>query len=502
MDHVRLTLVPVTWAMESTWLFAAIALVSVVTGLQHVALSPLAVGGIVGAAWATVWLLDRIDIDLVKAQVAGAAAGVVVVTAVAQLSSGVALAPWNPFWFAAELGRADMPMGYAAQTLVSTLGGLALWWRGVGLAQRDPGFEPMLRAFRLGLAVVAAEAIFEAFLPTRVGAAWDVVPFFTLGLLALALSHLDEVGQARGVRSERWLWLPPTVIVVMALLTIGVVLGIYTTLWNLVVAAIARVDQVLELLFFSVLLLLGLLAELLVTFLRWFVSLVGGDPANPQLSDLSRLLEDLRRTQTADEAMMALMADLFKYTVIGFISIIVVLLLMRALVRRGDRESRPAVDRDSLWTGRTFRDDMQSLLANMKGLFRRQQPAWAGLGDDPRGQVLRAYLQSLDRAERRGVPRYPEQTPAEYIPRMGAAFPGADGSPQRLTALFEAARFSTDALSADDGRTALQLAEALNRTTPPVIAKEGDGSGPDGPEQEVAPTDLLGPAMRGERMGG
>jgi hypothetical protein len=249
----------------------------------------------------------------------------------------------------------------------------------------------------------------------------------------------------------------------------------------------------------AVLLALGLVAEVLITVLRYLISFVAGDQVNPRMINFGSFLEELRLQSQSDPETLKRLTDVCKYIAMGIVGTVVVVWLARSLRRRGEREGQPRVQRGSLWSNRTFSDDMNELALALLGLVRRPKPAWAGLGDDPRGAVLRSYLMSAALAEERGLPRPPWYTPAEYIPVMRSAFLESGPASSELTALFEVARYSNEPPTAEQGQTAVTLAESLSKTAAPEKRQEVTGAAP---VQEQRPADELEIEWRAERMGG
>ncbi|MCX6020396.1 MAG: hypothetical protein NTZ05_01450 [Chloroflexi bacterium] len=433
MNPVRATLIPAVMGMEAAWLFAAVGLVSTIGGMPQVALSPVVVMALFGLAWLVSWLSDQLDVPLFALRIAGAALAIIAVTVAAQIASGRSPAPWDPLWFVSPVTQGGRP-GVGAQALVATIGALAVWQRGVRLALREHGFDAVLRSFRMGLAVVASEAVAEALMPPGVGAAWVVVPFFALGLLALSLSHLEEVGRAYGGAQRRWLWLPPAVIVGVATLAAALALGLYRVLWAWLLAVLSLGERAVNTVFFGFALIIGLFAECLVNGLKWLISLIGPRSGQLQPSGLSQLLNDVRQRPTVDEALFAFIAEVIKFGIMAILIVIVVLWLARALGRRQRNQTEDlTADRESLWTDRTFGDDLQAMLANLRGAFKMPRRRWADLGEDERALVLRSYLESLDQAEQRGAVRRADQTAEEFAPALAGAFPGAGPSAAELT---------------------------------------------------------------------
>ena len=84
-----------------------------------------------------------------------------------------------------------------------------------------------------------------------------------------------------------------------------------------------------------------------------------------------------------------------------------------------------------------------------------------------RGRVVRAYARFLEGAARRGRPRGPASTAAEFVSSLGAAA----GTAHRLTALFGDARYGREEPDEDTARLAEGLVEDAVREVPPGRAR-------------------------------
>ncbi|MBI4496296.1 MAG: DUF4129 domain-containing protein [Chloroflexi bacterium] len=447
MLRVQGALVLATLGMEGCWLFGAVALASLLAGLDGPALSFLGVLLLVSAAYGVAWVLERTDLPLPTLQALGAALGVMVVTTQAQVHTlGLGgLAPWNPVWFVPWFGG-ELAGRQFGTAILAVGAGLLLWWRGVRLAQREPAFEPVLRSLRIGFGVVSVEALLEAFRTPAEPAAWAALPFFTLGLLALSLAHFEEIGLEAWVGSaRRWVWLPPLVLGGIALVGVNIGLGVYAWAWDLVLAGLSLVDRVIGVAVYGVLLLVGLLAELVITLLRMLLALMGA-PTDPlTLEPFELVRNELRQEPEAEGGWLRGVVFLVIGVVMALVVGSIVLWLARALDRRRGREREHEDEvRESLWTEGALAEEMQDLLRRLAGRFRRRPtaPFLTGPGSDPRSILLYLYHALLAWAAQRGVPRPPWQTPAEFQGSLAGAFPGGEPQVARLTQGFMAARYS------------------------------------------------------------
>jgi hypothetical protein len=109
------------------------------------------------------------------------------------------------------------------------------------------------------------------------------------------------------------------------------------------------------------------------------------------------------------------------------------------------------------------------------------RPSAAGTGDrvddprsepDPRAAVIRAYARFEHAAAAARAPRVPWQTPAEFRRAIVTRLPVPASPVERLTALFEIARFSDRPLGADARATACDALDEITTALEPNEATE------------------------------
>lgn len=469
--------------MDACWLFAAVGLASMITGHGGPALSFVGVLVLLGTGYGAAWVLERIDISLAVLQAISAVLGAMVVTAVAQLHTvgPAGLAPWAPLWFVPGFSDKLSPP-QTATAMVTVGAGLLLWWRGVRLTQRDPGFEPVLWSFRIGFGVVSLEALLEALLAPAELVAWVTLPFFSLGLIALSLAHFEEVGQDTWAASvRRWVWLPPLVIGAIAVVAVSVGIGVSAWAWDLLRLFFSLIDRAVTLVFFGILLILGLIAELMVNGMRMLLRLMGVRVSQPVMQQFDQLLKDLRQEPQDESFWLRFVAYLLVGALVALAGGSILLWLANALGRRRDRvRQNEDEERESLWSDGVLGEELQDLMMRLVGRLRPGPggPSLAALGRDPRGILLRVYYQLLQLAARRGVERPAWQTPAEFQSSLVAAFPGGDVQITRITQGFIGARYDPLPPEQEVAARVEQDWEELNR---PVRSPEPEGQTPSVP---------------------
>jgi hypothetical protein len=148
------------------------------------------------------------------------------------------------------------------------------------------------------------------------------------------------------------------------------------------------------------------------------------------------------------------------------------------------------------WLGR-WRRTLAERLPQGWSLRARRRPAGArgslGLrrlgGLSPRAQVLYYYLSVLRRADERGIPRRPAQTPDEYRARLGPSLPQAEEEVNQLTDAFVEARYSRHTVEREQARrvreswqrvkAALRALKLLGEPEAAAAPKAGETGGTD-----------------------
>jgi hypothetical protein len=90
--------------------------------------------------------------------------------------------------------------------------------------------------------------------------------------------------------------------------------------------------------------------------------------------------------------------------------------------------------------------------------------SWLGLRRlTPRAQIIRYYLNILERAQRRGYPRKTHQTPYEYEPDLGETAPNVQPEIKALTESFVQARYSQEAIAEEERKSVKQYWRQIRR---------------------------------------
>jgi hypothetical protein len=336
---------------------------------------------------------------------------------------------------------------------------LFLFWRGTRLDTRDSGAISNFfsRSAAIAVACLLLGALFGTGAPLgSMPVLAHVVGFISLGLLALALVHAQEVsgGSLRGLS---WRWLLTLVgavalVVVIATVATGVLGGS---------EAMAAAQGLLRIIMLPIAFVGAVLAWLVITFIAEPLALAIqailarlqelGMPVQPETPP-----QEPRGAAEAIERIEAMAnGATFLLALIPIVIMAIAILLMRQRVRNRPKDDE---ERESLGLLNNLGDDLRELLQKLRNPFARPleglQAALASLvGEDASTRARRAYVRLLLLLEGREQRRPSTQTPAEFAPAAAAAA-SAPEAVERLTAAYERARYNPGGASAADAADA------------------------------------------------
>ena len=332
------------------------------------------------------------------------------------------------------------------QAYVLLLLALLLYWRGTRIDTRDSATVGSL--FSRGAAVAVVSLLLGAISGTGapLGSALilgHVVGLISLGLLALALAHAQEVagGQLGGLS---WRWLLTLVA------AIGVVVASSVAATGLLGGgeATAVAQNMLRLLLLPFALVGGVIAYLFITYL--------GEPLMGLIQAILARLQGLAppppvEQVAAEQQGAAAMATITRLAngatfLLALIPIIILVIAILVLRRRRRPAARSDEERESLGLFASLGGDLRDLLRGLRNPFARPleglRAALAALtANDPSTRARRAYVRLLLLLEAREQRRLPAQTPAEFAPAAASAAQ-AVAPVGRITAAYEQARYN------------------------------------------------------------
>ena len=438
---------PLALATEAVWYFAVasvlVAWIGEGPGPSLWVLIAAAGGGFYLAR-----LLGLLELSQPSMSATGAVASIVGLYALLRLEYLGDLRLWELSWlgkFASHPGDAQGPLVLGSLLTV----GLALRWALLG--QSTITFDSVVRSFSAGFAAIVLAAVIDigADLDSAVGTA--ALPFFALGLIAIAAFHLDRTApEASAPISRPWaLTLLTTVglLMALALLATLVVLGGLLALDWLVEGlnpgpTLASVGHGLAWLWRGVIDLLILVLTPIAIAIEWLIrglrDLVGvndpeQEPPEPVQPPGGFGEEQGERGNVPGWLRVVgwVVAGTLLTVVVGALALVI---FARSRRRRDERSEW----RESVWHEGSLKDDLRGLLGRLFSSRRQRSPPAPDLPPDVLA-VRRLYLSILSRAADRGLGRPPARTPLEFASPLAEHF--GSQIPSEVSVAFARARY-------------------------------------------------------------
>jgi len=430
--------------VELSWLYPWLAVLGRFLTRRERVLEPGMVFGLFFLALVGVRLLSRWRIAERYQRLA--VGGLILLTAFflihAQVYPGVSLLSGR--WVGASLAQLLRFEGAMSRELFLILATLAIWWRGLSMAQGSLFTDVVGFKFRLGILLIIGLLVVQALSYRQDLTLWTL-SLFLCGLVAVALARVKD-GAPAGDESRRFS--PSWFFLLLAgaggTLLLGLSLSTLLTTETIVSRVLGPVFDALFTVFFYIVAALSYVLVWAINFLvRWFVeTFLSGEPI--VLKPL--MLSPLGPIDFGQEAQGPVESPLWLDWVLnGLIVLIIVglFLLLLLLVRRWrlGQASEGDVWRESVWSAREVG---QGLLNGLRGGLRRLADLLAG--PERRraysaATVRQIYASLLVLAEKRGAVRPPSHTPLEYLPTLQTAFPGWGAEVQALTRAYVAAHY-------------------------------------------------------------
>lgn len=316
-----------------------------------------------------------------------------------------------------------------------------LWWRGISISQRNLSFQGVAFSFRLGvLLLIFSVSLLSAF-AVSVSTAF-ILLFFFFSLLAVALARVEEVNQVRGGVGApfNFAWLA---ILLGSIATVLVSAWLISQVYSIegFSQALRWLQPVFDPLMKAVGNILLLLLRLLDPLLRWLARILHGVLNN--LAQNIKGLENLGPPPPQDfpraEPLKPprLLIEALRYICLGTTVAAILAALALVLGQRRERQRRGDEIRESLWSSAVFTEGVWSSLRagwgrlrDLAGLVGRFGP---GLRLYAAVSIRKIYANMTRLAATQGFPRQPFQTPYEYLPTLGLAFPGCQAEAAAIT---------------------------------------------------------------------
>lgn len=464
--------------MEVCWLYAMGALFGMLFGHGGPPLSLPYVVLLMAMGYSAAYVLEHLELSVGALRAIGGGVAAFFIANVAALQVTGLPSFLGVSWMVTPPGGGTDLIFYRRVVMLALALGAVMWWRAVKLTQRRNTIDAAIYSFRLGLAIIAVEALVELVVVPKEAASWVAVPFFVLALWTFVLSRDYESGggsQGSGLSVAG--------AAVGAIVIAGLIIG--SLPYGLLGGTASRAGSLLDDFIYTALVVLlfplGLLMEALVALVRALLSAVG----RRDFDLLERLpespLEAARKLTEEGSLIPPFVGVLIKVTIILIIVGLVLLWISRALrkQREGTNEEEREV-RESLWGDGDILGDLKTLLAQAFTGPRERPgpPLWAMLVGDrrPRAAILRVYYSLLSLASSRGASRGLSQTPWEFLDNLYFLFPINRTESRLITESFTKARYSP---REPDVEEASQVQAAWQQIQRPVLSNT---EGPAGDE--------------------
>ena len=413
-----------TLFMDACWVYGWLALFLLLAGRP--APSPLHLAALSVAGLYTARLVgDR--------RAVGAAVGVAAVLWLVGTSLSTGVSALSPTFFVQAAG--GLLSGESVALLVAGAS-VYLWWRATQVASRRLDIVGTALRFRIGVLIVIALLVASAFARSL-----DFTPlvflYFTLGLLAIALARIEDVGTAEGGSAapfgRGWL-----MILSGALAAAGAAAWLMARLMPPVLSALYRLLSPLLDPLLDLLLLLALAVAYLVQWLVVLASRVLPSRNAPLPTPAPRPTPSFDRLRELPATVVnPMLLLLIKAGLILLFAAFVFWLISRAYQQRRAASAGREAKRESILSLAAVSEDLAAWLRGrlnrVRAMIRRPARSAA--------TIREMYASLLDLAAERGFPRPADDTPYEYLDTLRSALPGHSAEVSLLTQAYVRARY-------------------------------------------------------------
>ncbi|MDO8672959.1 MAG: DUF4129 domain-containing protein [Dehalococcoidia bacterium] len=351
--------------------------------------------------------------------------------------------------------------------LTGLLLGAYLWWRGISLGRRSIEFSDILKAFQVGIVMLAVLLIFSAvsirgeeLRLIQQQAIPSVLTFFFFSLLALSLSRLEAAREEARLRQGKRLgfsrdWLLVAVASIVAIVLIGfLVTSIFSfDLASRLLEFLLRFFELAMIPVYLFFLLFGYFLQYIIYFIKFVQYLfhLVPQPLDPGAAEVTNDPETLKKTAEAVIPPWIIQATEW-LLLVAIIALVVYVFVMA--INRLQRVDKNDVEetRESLWSWQTFLADLKALLRSLwrRVAIQRKKTAAAIMPyyyrTDPQYHISvsirQIYHNLLSYASRLGYAKGLDQTPYEYLRVVEAALPREREDLLVITEAYVKARYS------------------------------------------------------------
>lgn len=463
----RLILISVAVA-ESVWLFALFSMLGLIGDLGGSPLPWLSLLGLLMVAIITGYVLGDTPGDEVSIAIRQSIFGLVVIYLFLGTGTFLGGSTFDIGWIL-RLVSGDLDASAGVAAVFGLLASIWMWRHGLRLGTDRYPEDRLSRIFKIGIGVLAVATLVDEARPDDLNAAPLLVPFFAATLTGLAVGRLPEGGVGRKTGE----WARIIAFSVFGIMGIGLLIGLFGGLYGnggvrlLFAGWGLLVDGFLWVLRFPV--------TWATAVLQWFFNLFARDPdereegVDPAQSGQEIFGPDMERTVDAGNATVDTVLNILQYPAIALLIIIAFFLLAMAFRRFGSRDADTDDDERESLRGELDTDgDMSRLLSGLLPSWwnRKKSRDWRHPDEPGIAEVFKLYFDSLQMGVKWGMEFQPHMTPAERLPMLQAALPGAPV--QEVTERFNAACYGhvpSDQQALDTLRAGMKAAEQARKSS-------------------------------------
>ena len=345
----------------------------------------------------------------------------------------------DPAWVGRMLRRVTDLSAGLSQEMRALLLGLFVWFRGLRIPARPVGIRTISGQFQMGVLLMTGLAVATAWVPAAVTGL--VVAYFALGLLAVALTRIEEVAQVEpgGAAPLGLNWIAT---LVATLLVGGGMVWLVTRV--VTVETVRWLLRPVAVLFAVVLSAFGVLVGVLLEYVVFplFLRVFGGLPVEE--------LELPQRPPAAEEetpvSPVAPFSPEFlralQIVLVTLLILVAVWLLVRSFRRwRVQRYTTAGGVRESVSPEGTLVGDLAGFLRDQWRRLRRAADLRRYLWRFRTASVRDIYANLLALLAATGHPRRPGQTPYEYAPVAEEVLPTRKADIAAITEAYVRVRY-------------------------------------------------------------
>ncbi len=457
----KLILISVAVA-ESVWLFALFSVLGLIGDLGGSPLPWLTILALLLISIGTGFVLGATEGDEVSIAIRQSLFGLVVIYLLLGTGTFLGGTTFDIGWLV-RLVSGELSANAAVSAIFGLLISIWLWRHGLRLGTDRYPEDRLARIFKVGIGVLAIAALIDQASSEDISAGPLLVPFFAATLVGLAVGRLPESGVGRKTGE----WARIIAFSVFGVMGIGLLIGLFGGLYGnggvrlLFVGWGLLVDGFLWVIRFPV--------TWATAVLEWLLNLLARDGdqrqerTEPPQSANEILGREPDQMAEAGNATVDTILNILQYPAIALIIILAFFLLAMAFRRFGARSDNDGdEERESIRSELDTSGDMSRLISGlMPGWLRRKRGRdWRHPDEPGFAEVFRLYFDSIRLGVKWGMEFHPQMTPAERLPMLQAALPGAPV--QELTSRFNAAcygRIPTDPETVEDLRQRISAAE-------------------------------------------